>query len=65
MRGFLAGAGTWQSSGLDKRKQSDSGLGLSFVLGKDNGVPVTQGHWKETKVELAFLSFLDRRGLCQ
>lgn len=62
---FLQGARTWQSSGLDKWKLNESSLGLFFVLGKDNGVPVTQGHWKETKVELAFPSFLDRRCLCQ
>lgn len=59
MRVFSPGARKWQNSGLDKRKHSDSSLGLSFVLGKDRGVPVTQGRWKETKVELAFPSFLD------
>lgn len=32
---------------------------------KDNRVLVTQGRWKETKVELAFPSFLHRRQLCQ
>lgn len=62
---FLPGAQIWHSSGRDKWKNSELSLGLSFVLGKDNGVPVTQGHWKKTKVEMAFPSFLDRRGLCQ
>lgn len=65
MRLFLPEASTWHGPGLSEQQHSDSSLGLSFVLGKDNEVPVTQGHWKETKVELAIPSFLDSRGLCQ